>query len=665
MSVHQGGPTPALASAPSVGGGPDGDLSATPRHLVATDRLATLGSVVRGLVHELNNPLTTILTNLNYVSESLAELAAAGAGELTPERLREVSEAISDVRDGAERVRGLVRDVHALAADVPRTPLDVERVLGAALRVLSYDLRQRAVLVIGLAGGLPEVEAEEGPLSQLFLALLLNAAQAIPPGNCAGHTIRVGSRVDAAGCAVVEIQDSGLGLPRAVRERLFQPLCTSKPPGVGTGLGLHACHTIAAAMGATLELLDAEGGGTLARLTMPPRRPPPPARQARRGRVLVVDDDPTIGNTVARVLRAHEVVLLSSPRAALARIEAGERFDVVLCDLMMPELTGMELHERIARVRAGRAAGAGLPERGSLHRGCGGLRGARAQHPLREAVRPGRPARLRGRPGGEERVTGTARSTPARRRRGALPAAQRASVQRLVVSARRRQHRAEERQLGGAPGDAGGAAGGQRGRQPGRPALIARARQGEVRREGALLRREAERRQPPSQRRHQRRQRGQVAAQAGPHHARPPARGEASRPAHLQGERRPPGRGGLHRRRHLGHPLLGHPAQELQREVDGLGRRPAQLVAGAPGGRAQLGLQRPQAAAHRGRGLQGHEQPLRAHGPVLAALRARAGALARATLRCATHPSLFTCRARPRASAPGGTSSVRVEPAAT
>ncbi len=323
------------------------DDHVTPAHLVATDRLAALGAVTRGVVHEINNPLTTVLTNLNFVAESLAELASGETFDR--ERLQELVEAVGDVRNGADRVRAIVRDLHGLATDLPRALVNPNRVLERAVRVAAYDLRLRGRLELWLAPGLPEVEAEEGALGQLFLGLLLNAAQAVPPNAAGANSFRVVSRLDAQGGVVVEIRDSGSGLPEHLGERVFDPDTTTKPPGTGTGLGLHACRTITASMGASLELLSEGGPGTVARVTfgVGSHQTAGPARE-KRGRVLVVDDDRTIGATVARVLRAHEVELLTSARQALERLAAGERYDVILCDLMMPDMTGIELHEALS-----------------------------------------------------------------------------------------------------------------------------------------------------------------------------------------------------------------------------------------------------------------------------------------------------------------------------
>jgi PAS domain S-box-containing protein len=314
--------------------------------LLLTDRMVSVGTLAAGVAHEINNPLAFLLTNLGYATDALA-------GELPLERLREVREAIAEALEGAQRVREIVRDLKTFSRsdDGGRAPVSVERVLESSIKMAWNEIRHRARLVKHF-GGVPSVLAEEAKLGQVFLNLLLNAVQAIPEGDARGNVIEVTTAVEA-GAVVVTVRDSGSGIPEAVRPRLFTPFYTTKPPGVGTGLGLYICRDIVGGLGGTIEALPCDGPGAVLRVTLPlhAEAAPPapcPAPAARRGRVLVVDDEPMIGATLSRVLGGHEVVTVGSARAALARLEAGEVFDVVLCDLMMPEMTGMDLYDALA-----------------------------------------------------------------------------------------------------------------------------------------------------------------------------------------------------------------------------------------------------------------------------------------------------------------------------
>jgi len=159
------------------------------------------------------------------------------------------------------------------------------------------------------------------------------------------------------GRVVVEVRDTGSGMSPEAVARLFTPFFTTKPPGRGTGLGLAICHRIVTSLGGEITVESAPGAGSTLRVHLPPARPSesgaahgPSAATAspRRGRILVVDDEPLILSAIRRSLGTeHEVVTATQAVQALDRITAGERFDVVLCDLLMPNMTGMDLHARL------------------------------------------------------------------------------------------------------------------------------------------------------------------------------------------------------------------------------------------------------------------------------------------------------------------------------
>jgi CheY-like chemotaxis protein len=205
----------------------------------------------------------------------------------------------------------------------------------------------------------PLVDANESRLGQVFLNLLVNAAQAIEEGNASRNEIRVRTYVDAQGWVVVSIADTGTGIPENLRARLFTPFVTTKPAGVGTGLGLSICHRIVSSLGGRIVVDSEVGKGSEFKVFLPQAKPDsvvpepassPPTVARRRARVLVVDDEPLITKVVRRTLgREHDVEALNSAEEALVRIRSGERFDVILCDLMMPQVTGMDFHAELLR----------------------------------------------------------------------------------------------------------------------------------------------------------------------------------------------------------------------------------------------------------------------------------------------------------------------------
>ncbi|HEX8437444.1 response regulator [Archangium sp.] len=321
--------------------------------LLRADRMASLGTLAAGIAHEINNPLAYTIANLTHLEAEVLP----GLGLPTSQR-EEVRKLLSDAHLGAGRVRDIVRQLKMFSRteeEARPEPVDVHRVLETAISMASTEIRHRARLVRDYTQPLV-VLANEGRLGQVFLNLLVNAAQAIPEGDVERHEIRVVTRSHAEG-VVVEVRDTGSGMSAEHLEKLFEPFFTTKPVGVGTGLGLSICQDIVTGLGGRMEVASEVGKGTTFRVILPatsaalptevPRPSPTPA-VSRRGRVLVVDDEPMVGVAIRRTLqRDHEVVVLTSAREAQARLTAGEGFDVILCDVMMPEMSGMDLHEEL------------------------------------------------------------------------------------------------------------------------------------------------------------------------------------------------------------------------------------------------------------------------------------------------------------------------------
>jgi PAS domain S-box-containing protein len=327
-------------------------------------RMASLGSLAAGVAHEINNPLAFVAANLEYAEGALRRPPGAdGALQLAPASAAEVQGALADALEGARRVKEVVRAlrVYSRPTEGQRAPVSVEAEIRAALDLAHNEIRHRAQVVTQIEW-VPPVVAGEHQLGQVFLNLLVNAAQAIPEGHSQENAIRVSCRLAPDGRVMVEISDTGEGIPPERLARIFEPFFTTKA-GVGTGLGLSICHGIVTGLGGQIEVASEVGRGTRFRLLFPPAEAPPaprlaaPAPAARRLRLLVIDDEASVGRALQRVLGAsHEVVALTSAREALARVEAGERFDAVLCDLMMPEMSGIEFHRTLTRTAPALAA---------------------------------------------------------------------------------------------------------------------------------------------------------------------------------------------------------------------------------------------------------------------------------------------------------------------
>jgi two-component system, cell cycle sensor histidine kinase and response regulator CckA len=278
------------------------------QQLLFADRMAAVGTLAAGSAHEINNPLTAVTTNLSLLLEELAAL-----GDTVPAAQRaELTELASEARTGAERIRKIVRGLKTFARAAEERPavVDLQRVIELAVTLTSNEIQHRARLVKEY-GDTPPVMADDARLGQVFINLLVNAVQAIPEGESTQHEIRIVTSTDGDGRAVIEIRDTGRGIPEALLQRVFDPFFTTKPVGVGTGLGLSICHNIVTSMGGQLSVASELGRGTSFRVVLPPASaedhqvaaPTVPTTAApHRGAVLVVDDEPAVGTVLRRVL---------------------------------------------------------------------------------------------------------------------------------------------------------------------------------------------------------------------------------------------------------------------------------------------------------------------------------------------------------------------------
>ncbi|MBI3184216.1 MAG: response regulator [Myxococcales bacterium] len=332
--------------------------------VMVSDRMASVGMMAAGVAHEINNPLSAVVANLDLAIRDLDEL---GKEAIAPPRLEDFGEELREAREATDRVRLILRDlkIFSRAEQDKREAVDVHRVLDSSLRMAWNEIRHRAELVKDYQK-VPLVDGNESRLGQVFLNLIVNAAQAMQEGRAESNQIRVRTGTDSAGRVVVEVADTGPGMTPEVLGKLFTPFFTTKPPGVGSGLGLSICHRIVTNLGGEISVQSQLGKGSVFRVALLPakgeeetgQRVAAPARAAsRRGRVMVVDDEPMIGKAVRRTLsNEHEIVAETSAAAALERIQRGERFDVILCDLMMPAMTGMDLYAAIQKLEPEQAS---------------------------------------------------------------------------------------------------------------------------------------------------------------------------------------------------------------------------------------------------------------------------------------------------------------------
>lgn len=321
------------------------------RQLQFADRMASVGTLAAGAAHEINNPLAYVTANIAMILEVVEGLA--------DEPFATLREMALDVQEGAWRIRKIVGGLKSFShpGDPQLAVIDVAPVVERSIAMTSNQIRHRARLVTEF-GDTPLVEADETRLGQVFVNLLVNAAQAIAEGATAENEIRVVTSTDPDGRACIDICDTGVGIPPADLDRVFDPFFTTKPVGEGTGLGLSMCHTIVAGLGGEVVVTSEQGRGTTFRVVLPAARVHPSEAPAEslaaapstaRAAVLVVDDEPAVGRALNRSLRDHAVTSVTTASEALSLLEAGERFDVIFCDLMMPEMSAEDFYGELAR----------------------------------------------------------------------------------------------------------------------------------------------------------------------------------------------------------------------------------------------------------------------------------------------------------------------------
>jgi signal transduction histidine kinase len=334
--------------------------------LLIAERMASVGTLAASVAHEINNPLTVVVANLDIIEHYISEITPSKESAERPPAIGassdtiDIGQALRDAQEAAARVRQITRDLRIFSRpheDERLEPVELRNVLESSIRMASNEIRHRARLV-KVFGDVPPVEANEARLGQVFLNLIVNAAHAIPEGRTEDNEIRITTSQDDTGRVIIEVADTGVGIPPELHDRIFSAFFTTKTASVGTGLGLAICQRIIKSLGGEISFTSELGKGTAFRVAvMPAAGTASKAKPelevtggGRRGRLLIVDDEPMLSSTLKTVLESeHEVVIASGAKEAIALINAGEPFDVILTDLMMPIMTGMEFHAHLQR----------------------------------------------------------------------------------------------------------------------------------------------------------------------------------------------------------------------------------------------------------------------------------------------------------------------------
>jgi PAS domain S-box-containing protein len=310
--------------------------------LLQAEKLAAMGTLLAGVAHELNNPLSVVLGQSSLLRRAVGE---------GPLQLR-----VDKIAQAAERCARIVSNFLALARQSPpaRQRVDLNQTLREALELLAYGLRVDEIEVsTSLGGDLPVLWADPHQLHQLLINLVTNAHHAMRGMPSARRLTLTTGCDDARERVVLSVEDTGPGIPSDIATRVFDPFFTTKPPGQGTGLGLSLCQGIVESHGGRITAGAAPGGGALFQVELPvgsrPQTEPPgprPQPEPTRGkRLLVVDDEPAVAEVLAEMLReeGHAVEIANSGAAALRMLGEGN-YDLVFSDIRMPDLDGPGLY---------------------------------------------------------------------------------------------------------------------------------------------------------------------------------------------------------------------------------------------------------------------------------------------------------------------------------
>ncbi|MBI2215847.1 MAG: response regulator [Candidatus Rokubacteria bacterium] len=317
------------------------------QQLVQTEKIAVMGELLAGVAHELNNPIAVLLGHAKLLERTPADPA--------------VRDRVAKIAHAAERCSRIVRNFLALARQraPERRPVHLNVAVTQALDLVAYPLRLDGVEVtLDLAPDLPVLSADTHQLQQVLVNLATNAHHAMreTPGP---RRLSVATRADRErGIVVLEVADSGPGIPPEIQQRIFEPFFTTKPPGQGTGLGLSICRAMIEAHGGAIAVASQPGHGAVFQVQVPIEGPPliasaEPAEQATPHEprlILVVDDEADVAEVLGDMLRndGHTVAFAANGAIALDMVST-RAYDLVLCDVRMPELDGPGLYRELER----------------------------------------------------------------------------------------------------------------------------------------------------------------------------------------------------------------------------------------------------------------------------------------------------------------------------
>jgi PAS domain S-box-containing protein len=352
--------------------------------LTRAEKLASIGLLASGVAHEINNPLTYILFNMESLGEDLPQLTNViqrcqhranniplehnpFAGLTSTELklfhqpfLEDISERIDEAIQGIHRIKTIVQELSAFSRlDTPNiASVDVFVAIECAINMAHNEIKYRANLIKDY-GPVPPVKASPDQLIQVFLNILMHIINSLDESNAASNKIRIHIQQEQ-NYVNVKFEDTGRGLTPEEIEYIFEPFSNTKNIGVGSGLSLSLCKNTLLSFGGDIEVHSEIGRGTCFSIKLPiatenelkeePQQCPNDCKCSHRRRILLIDDESGVRTTIKKYLhKDHEVITAESGAKAQAIIEEDHNFDLLLCDLMMPQMSGMDLHQWLTK----------------------------------------------------------------------------------------------------------------------------------------------------------------------------------------------------------------------------------------------------------------------------------------------------------------------------
>lgn len=356
------------------------------------DKLVTVGTLTAGIAHEINNPITSIIANLSFLTSHLASFKntvselqkLTGNDVLLKDKMEQLNkfiakqenersfekfnDAINDATEAAKHMQDIVLDLKSFArTDTAETvAINLNDVLKTAITMANPIIKNHAMLNKELASDIPLLKLNKGKLHQVFLNLLVNAAQSIPQGQTDKNQIGVVSKIEGQSIRI-DISDSGSGIPPELLSKIFDPFFTTKAAGSGTGLGLTICREIINKFGGDITVESTVGKGTTFSVFLPLQLKASDTIKTAmieesedapiiKKSLLLIDDEPLLVKGLQRILETfHDVMIAGGGKEALDIITKNNlHFDVIVCDLNMPEINGADIYRFIAEHYPGR-----------------------------------------------------------------------------------------------------------------------------------------------------------------------------------------------------------------------------------------------------------------------------------------------------------------------